>query len=199
MTATRRPAKRPRSACSLEWLASSGGRPSNSAGRHANSAIPAATTTRSLSIGSSSSRTTRKPGSSRVTDTTWRGSISGTACAWNHSPYATKSARGIGRLIGLPRTRSNSSSVYARAGSAMRDALQLLLRHIPLGMCRFQNDMVLPKTRTSAPAARRCDAAASPYGPAPMTTASTADRLMGVSPSAVCAASPTSAARSPAG
>jgi hypothetical protein len=40
------------------------------------------------------------------------------------------------------------------------------------GMRSRQNSIVRPKTRVSTPAARRCAAAASPYGPAPTTTTS---------------------------
>jgi len=39
---------------------------------------------------------------------------------------------------------------------------------MPRGMFRFQNSIGSPKIRVSTFLARRCAAAASPYGPAPM-------------------------------
>src|SRR4029077_11873427 len=52
--------------------------------------------------------------------------------------------------------------------SAMQVAVQLERSRRPAGMLFCQNDMGSPKILTSTPARRRCAAAASPYGPAPM-------------------------------
>src|SRR5688500_6860025 len=54
----------------------------------------------------------------------------------------------------------------------MLDERRVDLRSIPTGMFRSQNAIGSPNTIVSTPTGRRWAAAASPYGPAPMTAAS---------------------------
>src|ERR1700691_3648508 len=79
-----------------------------------------------------------------------------------------KRSSGTGEPKLVPVAAQNESRDSSPSYSAMQVAVQLERSSRPDGMLFCQNDIGSPKIRTSTPARRRCAAAASPYGPAPM-------------------------------
>ena len=70
-----------------------------------------------------------------------------------------------------PRSAQNESSESGPSCSAMQVAVQFDRSSMPAGM-PCQNDIGSPKMCVVTPARRRCAAAASPCGPAPMIATS---------------------------
>ena len=146
MTITFFPAKQLRSRCSELCDTTSRGSFANSGGRHANAAIPVATTTRRALQTSPSSSVIRKLSESFNRCVIFRESVSGATWRWNHRPYLTNRSSGTGAERWLSLTTLYASSVKLRLGSERFEPSQGERRSMPVGMWRSQNDIGSPNT-----------------------------------------------------